>query len=91
MFRAYPSTTKITTQVGGSQNEVRLNLQWDTQDVPEDIEKWLLAAGWTGGNYCPDTNQELFTNFEKTKNTSYFFWYEAVSYEYFWMMTIGGM
>jgi hypothetical protein len=71
------------------------------QSVPKRIFAFLAAMGWQSRATDQNTFEELFYKNDQIHNEAgvledgtgghCFRWYEAVAYEYYKMMTIGGM
>jgi len=81
--------SQITTHSVANTVEYKYSATY--QYVPQGIPKWLQDMGWTTSTNDPDTEEMLFQRQGDEQNsTMYFRWYEAVAYEWFRMMTLGG-
>ena len=89
MYANYPDQTKIVPQNTG--NGVEFNQVQDNHAVPMGVDAWLQQLGW--GTPCndPDTTEPLY---QKSGNqdvgSKYFKWYEAIAWEWYMMMSLGG-
>ena len=70
------------------------------EDCPTQVKEWLQGLGWSVATHHPDTGEPLFRK-DATKNVPnigtvdltdghYYRWSEAVAWEMFFFMSIGG-
>lgn len=90
MYHVLPGYTRIEFVHGSQSDSLQANVVGPTQDTPEDVDEWLKAGGWTVAGKDYDNQLALYQNHQKTKGAGYFYWYEAIAYEHFWFMTVGG-
>jgi hypothetical protein len=98
-FWSTPVGTQV--EVSGSGASLTLSLKKDDHECPPRILEFLKMLGWQDFNTCPDTGECLLTKNDEIHNEQgsiengthgyYYRWYEAIAYEYYKMMTIGGM
>ena len=100
MFNQLPRGTETTPVVNG--NDLQFDIQHQSREVPETQKDFLDRLGWTSAGYHPDTMEELFRKqppadcsegkrraWDNELMTGYWYWYEAVAYEFTKFMTIG--
>ena len=81
--------SQVTTHA--SANTVEYKYSGAYQYVPVGIPVFLQDMGWNTTCNDPDTEEMLFQKQgDPNISTMYFRWYEAVAYEWFRMMTLGG-
>ena len=84
-YMGAPSGTRIVANSSG--NNVQMEMQFDYEDTPAKVDQFLKKLGWT----------EHFTNHPDTQKIGdvdtenmYFSWIEAMGYEWYRMITLGG-
>lgn len=58
--------------------------------TPREVDEWLREIGWICNGVDPNNGAILYTKESITTNARYFAWYEAVAYETFRFLTLGG-
>lgn len=85
-FDNFPGKTFTTATVSGSQ--LNLDINFEGQSVPPNIHQALTEKlGWAQWGTCPDTNQPIYR--KNNSSLHYFYWYEAMAYEFYRFMNIG--
>ena len=89
MYDSFPVASKVTANTTG--NGIELYAQPSNHDVPAKIQDFLTGMGWNTGTYDPDTNEQLFQKMSDVDISNYYFrWPEAMAYEWYRMMSLGG-
>ena len=83
-------------------NNLGFNLEWQPRDVPDSQLEFLDRLGWQVTMRHPDTNEQMFRKpcpssatqevraaWPYELGSGYWYWYEAVAYEFTKFMTIG--
>lgn len=89
---AYDSSTntRLTSQKESSP-WITMGIEHREHTLPQEVSSWLCSKGWSMSGHDPDTMEPLFIPPSNYKTSLLFYkWFEAIAYEYFWMMTIGG-
>jgi hypothetical protein len=89
-YNQWPSQSQIIPKL--TANEITLTFSGTQQTTPMNIDKFLKELGWTQNNVDPDNNDELYQKQNDQEiSLMHFRWYEAVAYEWYRTMTLGGM
>jgi hypothetical protein len=90
MYVNYPTDTRVTVSTSDN-TSAKFDLDFATKNVPPEIDAWLNGLGWGLACNHPDTLEALY---QKSGNavvgTGYFTWNEAVAWEWYMMMSLGG-
>jgi hypothetical protein len=90
MYNAWPDSTRIITT--STSNGIQFDMHHDEHRVPPNIEQFLGELGWTSQCNDPDTREQLYTKVSDLDlSNKHFKWYEAIAYEWYRTMTLGGM
>jgi len=90
-FMVPPTGTTIRTNASGS--GVQLELDFDYQDTPPKVDEFLKKVGWSEhySNH-PNTQETLYQKIgDEDTQGMYFTWVEAMAYEWYRTITLGGL
>ena len=88
-YNQWPAKSQIIPVA--TANEVSFNFSGTPQATPNNVDQFLKKLGWTQNNVDPDNDDELYQKQNDPEiSLMHFRWYEAVAYEWYRMMTIGG-
>ncbi len=100
MYTSFPISTDVSVQVGGM-NDIKMSLVHPVSTVPTKPREFLEKLGWSMASSHPDTGEMLYqkhapdgANDEERKAwnyelaSGYWFWYEAIAYEFSKFMSI---
>jgi hypothetical protein len=91
MFRNWPDSTKVMAEATTS-NNIQLFSKHEKEETPTDIKNFLAGLGWQATMKHPDNEDDLWSKPGDMEIASFYFrWYEAVAYEWYRMLTIGGL
>ena len=57
------------------------------QDIPKEVDEWLLDRGWGRAICHGGTGEDMFVH--SKFSGLYFHWYEAVACEFYWFINLG--
>lgn len=91
----------IAVKAEGNGPSVTLSINIPQEECPLRIDAYLKEIGWQTNSWCPNTGEPLYSKNDEIHNEQgilengtsgyYFRWHEAIAYEFYKMMTIGGM
>ena len=88
-YPSFPDPTSIRT--GSTSGSITLDLHTPTHVTPNDVDTWLKANRWHSPCTDPDSGEVLYQKHSTPEcNGAYFRWYEAVAYECYRFLSIGG-
>lgn len=91
MFSGFPTDTKITIFTTDN-TSCQFNFDAPQHNVPVEVSTWLNELGWGSPCTHPDTGEQLYqkAGHAGSIGISYFTWSEAVAWEWYMMMSLGG-
>lgn len=70
---------------------VTVTVDTPREDVPSEVDNWLRSRGWTTPSNHPDTGEPLYEKNGDAYASPYLFrWHEAVAWESYIFLSIGG-
>lgn len=96
MYQSWPVCSEVKPEVTHD-NQFGMKLEIGKHVCPDRISKLLVTLGWESTMNDPDTDEMLWqkkdpnmtTDFDPQLNSGYWFWYEAIAYEFAKMMSLG--
>lgn len=101
MFVQVPRKAEVNPEVDGM-SSLTFAINHQTQEVPAKMVDFLDRMGWATTNNHPESGEWLFHKYppngctdevrkqwDNELQSGYWFWYEAVAYEFTKFMTIG--
>ncbi len=87
-----PMPTRVSIVPSGSTYDITLDVP--EEQVPLDVNKFLKDAGWQQYNFHTETREPIYekaiTEVSGLEQTHYCRWSEAMAYEFYRFLTIGG-
>lgn len=90
MLTGFPQHTGVVATTSNCPT-LSLGIQTNARDCPPNVYSFLMQMGWSSGTVHPDTSEPMFQKFsDENISTGYFTWSEAMIYEWFRVLSVGG-
>lgn len=95
MFTSWPTPPQINQHVSGP-GIVTTTVEIPQEEVPMEVHNWLMLRGWKMAQHNDESGCFLYFQPNPVSDASngyevrMFRWYEAMAYEMYLLMTIGG-
>ena len=84
---------RVTASVDlNDQSQVRYNVHMPLADIPDGINEFLRACGWTLASITDGVHHDQLWHRDDVKPDGLCFrWFEAVAYQWYLTMSLGGI
>lgn len=87
-YNSFPQESGLRT--GSTSGDISIYVDKPDHVAPTDVHEFLTTHGWTDYGNDPNSGEALYCLDGNFNGVTYYRWYEAMAYEFYKFITLGG-